>query len=221
MDDILSEKIIRVVVADDHEIVRAGLRRLLLVNKNIKILGESANGEDLVSLVNYYKPDIALVDIAMPKLDGIEATKIIKQDCPDVLVVMLTAFEDYSHIETALSVGADGYLTKNITAKELVEALYNVMLGNRVFSKSIIKLLDNMQTSDIEDEEEQVTISKREQEVLNLVAQGNTSNEIAKKLNISVRTVQTHRANVMQKLNIKNTAGLIRYAINYLDSEPI
>jgi DNA-binding NarL/FixJ family response regulator len=221
MDDILSEKIIRVVVADDHEIVRAGLRRLLLVNKNIKILGESANGEDLVSLVNYYKPDIALVDIAMPKLDGIEATKIIKQDCPDVLVVMLTAFEDYSHIETALSVGADGYLTKNITAKELVEALYNIMLGNRVFSKSIIKLLDNMQTSDIEDEEKQVTISKREQEVLNLVVQGNTSNEIAKKLNISVRTVQTHRANVMQKLNIKNTAGLIRYAINYLDSEPI
>lgn len=221
MDDILSDRIIRVVLADDHEIVRAGLRRLLLVNKNIKILGETANGEDLVSLTNYHHPDIALVDIAMPKLDGIEATKIIKTDSPDVLVVILTAFEDSKNLNSALAAGADGYLTKSISAKELLEAINNVILGNRVFSKAIIKLLDNEYQSETNGDLEQITISKREQEVLNLVAKGITSNEIAEKLNISVRTVQTHRANIMQKLNIKNAAGLIRYAINYYDSEPI
>lgn len=220
MDDILSDRIIRVVLADDHEIVRAGLRRLLLVNKNIKILGEAANGEDLVSLVNYHQPDIALVDIAMPKLDGIEATRIIKSDCPDVLVVILTAFEDSKNLDSALAAGADGYLTKSITAKELLEALNKVILGYRVFSKAILNLLEEKYDSEPNVENEQVTISKREQEVLNLVAQGITSNEIAEKLNISVRTVQTHRANIMQKLNIKNAAGLIRYAINYYDSEP-
>jgi DNA-binding NarL/FixJ family response regulator len=149
-------------------------------------------------------------------MDGIEATKIIKTTCPDVLVVILTAFEDAEHLEKALEAEADGYLTKDIGTKELIAALHDVFLGERVFSKSIVNLLQSTYGYNDTSSIAHISISKREQEILNYVALGKTSLEISQILNISHRTVQSHRSNIMQKLRIKTAGELIRYAvINY------
>lgn len=206
------EKITTIILADDHEVVRAGLRRLLSYDKTMTILDEASNGEAAIEIVKYHKPDIALLDIMMPLKDGIEATKQIKKDVPNTSVVMLTAFEDSAHIERALAAGADGYLSKDINAKDLVASIHNVIKGERVFSKSILYQLQKKFTPSTIDSKP-ITISKREQEVLDLVVMGLSSPEIADKLCISIRTVQSHRSNLMEKLGIKNAAGLVRYAL--------
>ncbi|OGU40677.1 MAG: hypothetical protein A2X61_08565 [Ignavibacteria bacterium GWB2_35_12] len=211
MDDFAGKESIRIIIADDHEVVRAGLRRLMSLDKSIVVIDEAQNGSEAVELVKIHKPDIAVLDILMPKMDGIEATELIKLEFPDVYVIILTAFEDWVHIESALSAGADGYLTKDISAKDLVASLRNVKLGERVFSKNILNLLNKKFVPYHEIDSSPVLISKREQEILNLVASGYTSPEISDKLFISVRTVQSHRSNIMQKLGVKNTAELVRY----------
>ncbi len=203
---------IKIIIADDHEIVRTGLRKLLILDKNIKVLDEAQNGADAVNIVRYHQPDIALIDIHMPKMDGIEATTLIKREFPDVLVVILTAFEDSNHLEKALNAGADGYLTKDISAKQLVESLRLVMRGERVFSPSIINMLQK-NYGVLAENEPLISITKREQVILNLVAQGKTSPEIADLLDISFRTVQSHRQNLMQKLGVNNSAALISYTL--------
>ena len=213
MIDHLYDIEIKVVLADDHEVVRAGLRRVLSIDKSIKILDEASNGIAAIEMIKYHMPDIALLDILMPEMDGIEAAKIIKRTLPEVLVVMLTAFEDSLHLEQAMKAGADGYLSKDISAKDLIKALHDIYMGERVFSKSIVRLLQKQYVSAGTPEEEPITISKREQEILNFVALGKTSPEIADILNISTRTVQSHRSNVMQKLGIKNAGELVRYAV--------
>lgn len=213
MFDFLLDRKITVVLADDHEVVRAGIRRLLSINKNIQILDEASNGEDAIQLVRYHKPDIALLDILMPIKSGIEATAIIKSEFPEVLVVMFTAFEDYEHLEKALNAGADGYLTKDIGAKDLLEAIQKVFNGDRVFSKSILNILQGRYTTIDNVDPSPITISSREQEILNYLAKGLTSPEIAQLLGISVRTVQVHRSNIIQKLGIRNANELVRYAV--------
>lgn len=204
---------IKIVFADDHEVVRAGIRRVLSIDKSIRILDEANNGADALELVLYHKPDVALLDIMMPQMTGIEVTNEIKNKQPDTLVVMLTAFEDASHLEQALAAGADGYLSKDVGSKELVEALHNVVVGERVFSKSIVLLAQNKFMTRGAQTEPAVKITKREQDVLNQIALGKSSTEIAENLFLSVRTVESHRYNIMQKLSIKNTAGLIRFAV--------
>ncbi len=204
---------ISIVLADDHEVVRAGLKRLLSIDKSITVLADAGNGEDAVSLIKYHKPNIALLDIMMPRKTGIQACEILKAENCESNIVILTAFEDSLHIEKALEAGADGYLSKDIGAKDLVEAMHNVMNGQRVFSKSIIRIMQNRYTPYVENEESVVLISPREQEILNLVAYGKTSQEICDELSISIRTVQAHRSNIMQKLGIKSASGLIRYAV--------
>lgn len=214
------ENPIRVVMADDHEVVRAGIKRLISIDKSIKIVDEAKNGRDAVELVKYHKPHIAMLDILMPIKTGIEAASEIKQALPNTLVVMLTAFEDSKHLDQAITAGADGYLSKEISAGELVKALQNMMRGERVFSGTILKILNNKYIpSSSHNESDPVTITKREQEILNYVAAGKKNSEIADILNISTRTVESHRYNLMNKLGIKNTAGLVRYAVmNMSDS---
>ena len=203
---------IRIILADDHEVVRAGLRRLLSIDSSIEIIDEAENGRRAVELVKQYEPDIALLDIMMPVMDGIEATKEIKSFSLSY-VVMLTAFEDSMHLEKALAAGADGYLSKDVSAKDLVEALRLISKGERAFSKSIIKIMQKKYVPEEENVAQAIIITKREQEVLNLVAMGKTSQQIADELFVSVRTVESHRYNLMQKLEISNTAGLVRYAV--------
>lgn len=210
---------ITIVIADDHEVVRAGIRRILKTDEALHILDEAANGRNVVDLVLYHKPQVALLDIFMPQMTGIEAAREIKKQNPSTFVVMLTAFEDFNHLDSALRAGADGYLAKDISSKELIKCIHTVVTGERVFSKSITNILQNKAFSPngFEDRDETVVITKREQEILNLVANGRKSNEIAEMLFISTRTVESHRYNIMQKLGIKNAAGLIRYAV--LNSE--
>ncbi|HRP02650.1 MAG TPA: response regulator transcription factor [Candidatus Kapabacteria bacterium] len=206
---------IKVVLADDHEIVRAGIKRLLSVDKSIKVVAEAQNGAEAIEAVQYHKPDIALLDILMPVMTGIEAVKNIKTTLPETFTVILTAFEDSKHLELALNTGADGYLTKDIKAKDLTEAMHKVMEGERVFSKSILLILQNHYVTKSHIEEPPISITKREQDILNLVADGLTSNDIAQELSLSIRTIESHRYNLMQKLNLKSTAQLIKYAIMY------
>lgn len=204
---------VRVILADDHEIVRAGIRRLLSINRAIKILDEASNGLDLVDIVEYHRPDVVITDIMMPKMNGIEALKKIREKKIDCQVIMLTAYEDSFHLENALEAGADGYLSKDINAKELVEAIFEVIKGERVFSKSVVRLIQKKGSSSSELDSSPIIITKREQEILDLVAKGKTSQYIADKLFISVRTVESHRYNLMQKLDVSNVAELIRYSI--------
>ncbi len=213
MEIFSEENPLRLVLADDHEVVRAGLRRILALDKTIKIMGEASNGAEAVELVKYHKPDVALLDILMPVKSGIEAIDDIKRDVPETLVLMLTAFEDSQHVELAVSAGADGYLTKDIDAKELIRSIHRVIQGERVFSKNIINLMQKKYIPEYENASESVIITKREQQVLDLVAIGKTSLQIAEALNISIRTVESHRYNLMQKLGVNNTAGLVRYAV--------
>lgn len=208
---------IRIVLADDHEIVRAGIKRLLSLDKSIKIVAEAQNGKEAIDMVSYHKPDIALLDILMPVMTGIEAVKEIKDLVPETFIVILTAFEDSKHLELALNTGADGYLTKDIKSKDLTESIHRVMQGERVFSKSILLILQNHYVTKSHIEEPPVSITKREQEILNLIADGLTSQEISEALKLSIRTVESHRYNLMQKLNLKNAAQLIKYAIQHIN----
>jgi two-component system nitrate/nitrite response regulator NarL len=204
---------ITMIIADDHEIVRTGIKRMLSMDKSLDVLDEADNGEVACDVVNRHEPDVALLDIQMPRMTGIEAAKKIKEDKPGTYVVMLTAYEDSKHLEKALSAGADAYLSKDIGARELIEAIKSVVRGERVFSKSIVKLMHKSYVPSEEYDSTPLSVTKREQEILNLIATGKTSQQIADQLSISVRTVESHRYNLMQKLELDNAAGLIRYAV--------
>ncbi|MBI3259821.1 MAG: response regulator transcription factor [Ignavibacteriae bacterium] len=204
---------ITVILADDHEIVRVGLKRFLSIDQSIQIIAEATNGEDAVTLTVLYRPNIVLLDINMPRMDGIRAASEIKKQAPDVKIVMLSAHEDSYHLEKALGAGANGYLSKEIEAKELLPALQAVMRGERVFSRSILQLIQRNSASIDDNSGAAVSLTKREQEILGMVVKGLTSSEIADKLSISPRTVETHRFNLITKFGVKNTAGLVRFAV--------
>lgn len=207
---------IEIVVADDHEIVRAGLRRIFSIDKRFFIVGEASNGLEAIDLVRDYTPHIALLDISMPRMDGIEAAKVITNDFPATIVAMLTAFEDYKYIEKAFSVGARGYLSKDVSPGFLIDAIYRLISGERVFSRSILNILERPpHLFENEKDNENVSLTPRENEILQFIALGKTSQEIANILKISLRTVQNHRSNIMQKLGIKTAAGLVRFAVLY------
>lgn len=216
MEDLFLPERIEIVIADDHEIIRSGIRRIFSIDKRILIVGEAHNGSEAIELVRNYSPHIALLDICMPRLDGIEAAKVIKNDFPLTIVAILTAFEDYKFIEKAISIGVQGYLSKDVSPDFLIDAIYRLIKGERVFSLSILKTLEQPYSFEPEKVENlNVSLTPREVEILKHIATGKTSQEIGQKLNISLRTVQNHRSNIMQKLNIKTASGLVRFAVLY------
>jgi DNA-binding NarL/FixJ family response regulator len=206
---------IRVVIADDHEISRIGLRRMLSASPDIEVIAEAATGAQTIDLTNSLHPDVVLMDVIMPGLSGIEAAQKIKQEAPKTMIIMISSAEDQQSIDRALYAGADGYLSKEVGSVELGEAIKNVMLGERVFSRSILGMLEGKTNGApaTASTEPPVSLTKREEEIVVLVAQGMTSQEIAKKLFISPRTVETHRARIMDKLGVNNAAGLVRFAL--------
>ncbi len=206
---------IRVAIADDHELTRVGLNRILSSESTIEIVGEATDGDELLAIVERWKPDIVLLDIMMPRRNGLETVKELRRRVPAgrPYIIMLTTFEDRLYIEQALAIGADGYLSKEVTREELITSLQSVMKGERVFSHSIFSLLHGKFSKQSIETPSTVTLTKREEEILDLVAKGLTSNEIANRLFISPRTVETHRAHLMEKLGVKNTAALVRYAV--------
>ncbi|HUI10131.1 MAG TPA: response regulator transcription factor [Bacteroidota bacterium] len=219
-------KKVRILIADDHDVVRSGLRMLLKTSPDFVITGEASDGEEAVRLVEKQKPDVTFMDISMPKLDGIEATKLIRQNAPETKVIILTVHEDEEYAFHVLRAGASGYLLKNASKKEIFEAIRSAMAGERFFSPGISRIIvDGFMNRDDQGKTRQAAeekrdgnggqqLTKRELEVLAYIAKGFTNRQIADALFLSFRTVNTHRANLMQKLNIHDTAGLVRHAIS-------
>ena len=212
----------RILIADDHAVVRSGLKLLLRSRGEFSIVAEAADGEEAVRLVDKHKPDVAILDISMPKLDGIETTKVIKRDHPDVRILILTVHEEEEYAIQVLRAGASGYLLKNAGKKEIFEAVRSVASGHRFFSPRISNLIvDGLvkraagpTDSKHEGPNPSKLLTKRETEILQYIARGYTNRQIADELSLSFRTVNTHRANLMQKLDIHDTARLVRYAIS-------
>ncbi len=207
---------IQIAIVDDHEIVRDGIKILLEDEPGFEIVGEAKNGKEAVELCEENEIDLAIMDITMPEMDGIKATKIIKENHPDVKILALTMLSEDQHIRKMIKAGASGYILKSSGKEELIKAINSIVNGQHYFSddatQSILKELVNPAVTKISDPED-INISDRELEILKLIVNEYTNQEIADELYISVRTVDAHRRNLLQKTGAKNTAGLVKYAI--------
>ncbi|HEY2120726.1 MAG TPA: response regulator transcription factor [Candidatus Acidoferrum sp.] len=207
---------IRIVLADDHKLMRSGLRVLLEQQQDFAVVGEASDGREAVSLVSSQKPDVLVMDIGMPNLNGIEAAAQITQNHPGISIVMLSMHSDESYVLRALKAGAKGYLLKDSAETDLIRAVHSVAEGKSFFSPVVSKvLLDDyvrkLKRSGTEDPYDLLT--PREREVLQLVAEGKSNKDVAQLLNLSVYTVETHRSNIMEKLNLHGVPELILYAV--------
>lgn len=206
---------IRILIADDHTLLRNGIRALLEDEQDITIVGEAEDGREAVRLAGQLKPNVILMDIAMPLLNGLEATRQIKREHPEISVLVLTMYDHEEYYRQMLEVGASGYIIKRAAASELVAAIRAVNNGEAVLSPAITRLLleDYLSRDARTAANEANTLSSREREVLQLIAEGKTSREIAEILNLSIKTVQSHRTSLMQKLDLHDRGDLIKYAI--------
>lgn len=206
---------IKIIIADDHTMFLQGIVSLLESEENIAILGKAENGNEVFKIMENSIPDIILLDISMPEMDGIEVSKIVKQKYPLVKILIVSTHSNTQMIAKLIRIGIDGYLLKNAEKKELLHAIQTIQNGAVYFCKEAAEKNDE-NNSKMKSEILQITeLSSREKEILVLIAQEFTGNEIAEKTNISLNTVNTHRRNLLSKLNVKNTAGLVKYAIEY------
>ncbi len=209
---------IKILIVDDHLLVRTGITSLLKDVVDIEIIGEAENGRDAIKKTGELKPDVILMDISMPEISGLEATPKIKLLFPDTKILILTMHENEEYVLSAFKLGAMGILHKNVSKEELITAIKNVYAGKRYFGASISQMvIENMvqkfDESSFIKEKEKMVLTKREKEVLHFVASGLSNQEIADTLEISTRTVDSHKSNLMQKLNVKTSAALAKYAI--------
>ncbi|HEX8879806.1 MAG TPA: response regulator transcription factor, partial [Candidatus Acidoferrum sp.] len=209
-------KKIRILLADDHQLMRSGLRLLIEQQPDLTVVGEAADGREAVALAKSLRPDVAVMDISMPNLNGIEAAHQITQSHVELAVIVLSMHPDESYVLRALKAGAKGYLLKDSAESDLITAVRAVARGKSFFSPAVSKvLLDDyirkLKRSGAEDAYDLLT--PREREVLQLVAEGKSNKEVANLLNLSVYTVETHRSNIMQKLNLKGVPELTLYAV--------
>ncbi len=206
---------IKVLVADDHTILRQGIKALLDNQEGIEVIGEAKDGREALAIIEETLPDVVLMDIAMPGLNGLEATRRIKKKFPRMKVLVLTMYTNEEYIFQILNAGANGYLVKETAFQDLISAIKAVYKNEAFMSPSISKKVINSYIKKAQDEEEQTCeiLTTREREILQLIAEGNSSKKIAELLFISPKTVETHRTHIMDKLNIHNRTGLIKYAI--------
>ncbi|OKY75837.1 MAG: hypothetical protein BM485_05735 [Desulfobulbaceae bacterium DB1] len=214
---------IRVMLVDDHDVVRSGLKSLLGMDEELEIIGEAANGAEAIQRVPELNPDVVVMDISMPVMDGMEATRRIRGLYPDCKILTLTVHEDKQYFFEMLAAGAKGYITKQAAAEDLVAAIKAVATGNVYLQPALARWLledyqrinkngvgpgeQDMQSADLD------SLSKRELQILELVAEGLTSPEIAQKLDLSPKTVSRHRERIMNKLNLHSTTELVKFAI--------
>jgi DNA-binding NarL/FixJ family response regulator len=209
-------KTTRIVLADDHTVVRKGLRLLLESQPGFEVVGDAADGRQAVALVEEHRPDVVVMDVAMPILNGIEAARQMSAKVPHAAIVFLSMHSDEAYVLKALKAGARAYLLKDSAEQDLINAVRAVSEGKAFFSPAISKMLvedymRQMQERHVEDSYELLTT--REREILQLLAEGKSNKEVAAMLNLSLYTVETHRGNIFQKLNLHSTAELILYAI--------
>lgn len=202
---------IRLLLADDHPLIRAGFKSLLGKNKNFEIIGEAENGKELIDMTAKLMPDIVLADINMPNITGLEAMAQLIKSYPQIKYIVLTMHEEHEYIMNALKIGVSGFILKNVERSELEKAILTVYKGGRYFSAVVTNMLvDSLPRNESATLEE---ISPREKEVLELVAKGKSTKQIADQLNISTRTVESHRINMLKKMKVSNSAELIKKAL--------
>ena len=210
-------KRITVLLAEDHPIVRVGFRTLLKHERDIEVVGEAATGREAVQLTRKLRPAVVVMDIAMPLLNGLEATRQIRKDCPDTRVIILSAHSDHAYVEQAVLLGAAGFLLKQTSSDNLGTAIREVQRGNTFFSDSISKRRHGRDSGPLDRggqfKKKSNRLSSRETEVLQLIAEGKPNKQVAAELGLSFKTVDKHRQNLMAKLDIHDVSGLTRYAI--------
>jgi len=206
---------IRVILADDHRILREGIRALIEDQDDMVVVGESEDGMATVKMVGELEPDVVVMDIAMPLLNGLEATRQIHRDFPQVKVLILTMHDNEEYIRQVLAAGALGYVLKDAAARDLLGAIRTVNQGEAILSPAITRLVieDYLRWGDIRPEDTTDGLTPREREILQLIAEGYTNKEIAGILSLSIKTVQSHRTNLMNKLDLHDRGELIKYAI--------
>ena len=207
---------IRIALADDHTALRAGLRSLLELQRDLKVVGEAGDGRELLRVVDEVSPDVVITDIGMPKLNGTEATSQIVKKHPETRVIVLSMHSDEAYVLRALKAGARGYSVKESAEADLMTAIRTVHAGKAFFSPSVSALLvedyvRQMRDRGVDDSYE--LLSTREREILQLVAEGKSNKDVANLLGVSVSTVETHRGNILQKLNLHSVPELILYAV--------
>lgn len=210
----MSQKI-SILIVDDHTLMRDGIRAILEEQPDITIVGQAEDGREAVRLARQLRPNVVLMDIAMPLLNGLEATRQIKREHPEIKVLILTMYDHEEYFRQVLEVGASGYIIKRAAASELVAAIRSVDRGEAVLSPAITRLLleDYLQRYSNKMESDPDALSPRERETLQLIAEGKTSREIAEIMHLSIKTVQSHRTSLMQKLDLHDRGELIKYAI--------
>ncbi len=204
---------IRILIADDHGVLRAGLRVLLNAEPDMQVVGEAAGGHETLRLASALRPDVVLLDLSMPDLGGIEVTRRVRAALPETRVLILTVHEDERLLREAIRAGAVGYIVKRAVETELINAVRTVWRGDLYVHPAMTRvLLKGLAPSSPADEQPIESLTPRDTEVLRLIALGYTNREIADILSISVRTVESHRANIMDKLGLRGRAALVRYA---------
>ncbi len=214
-------KKIRILLVDDHALIRAGIRNSLLNQEHIEVVAEAMNGTEALVHLSTTAVDLVIMDLSMPEMSGAEATRIITERYPDVNVLVLSMHNEEARIREVLKVGALGYILKSTSMTELLEAVETVAKGEPYFTREVSAKIMNQLVRGKENEHADTMsrLTNRELQILKLISEEFTNHEIADKLFISPRTVDTHRRNLIQKLHAKNTAGLVRYAIRHKIAE--
>ncbi|MEM9629013.1 MAG: response regulator transcription factor [Pseudomonadota bacterium] len=205
----IDQERIRVLLADDHPLVLEGIRACLEAFAHIDVVATAANGKDALALARELQPNIVVLDINMPELNGLDATELFKEEMPEIKLLVLSMHDNKEYVSTALLHGARGYVLKDVSTREIVNAIVAIHHGGTYFSAGVSDLLMDLQS----DPARGNALTTREQTILLLLADGRSNKEVARELDISVRTVETHRKNLKRKLGIGTTAGLTRYVI--------
>ncbi len=213
--DNLAVSTIRILLVDDHPLVLEGISARLESEVGIEVIGQANNGQQALEKAAELKPDVVLMDISMPVMNGLEAAERFKSDQPDVRVLILSMHENREYIVKMIQSGAAGYVLKDVSSDELIRAIQTVHQGGTYFSAGASEALFSEFAKSDQPEKPDTGLTKREEMVLKLIAEGKVNKEVARALDISVRTVETHRQNIKQKLNIQTAAGLTKYALEH------